>query len=77
MSPTADMVKHPAYQRIVNMGQVVIPFLLEDLRQNPLYWLPALRQITQENPVQPEQRGKIKLMAEAWLNWGKQEGYIL
>jgi hypothetical protein len=77
MSSTVEMVKHPAYQKIVSMGQVVVPFLLEDLRQNPIYWLPALRQITQQNPVKPEQRGKIKQMAEAWLNWGKQEGYIV
>jgi len=77
MSSTIEMVKHPAYQKIVRMGQVVVPFLLEDLRQNPLYWLPALRQITQQNPVQPEHRGKIKQMAKAWLNWGKQEGYIV
>ena len=76
MSSTVEMAKHPTYQKIVSMGEVVIPFLLEDLRQNPLYWLPALRQITQQNPVQPEQRGKIKQMAEAWLNWGQQEGYI-
>jgi superfamily II DNA or RNA helicase len=77
MSSTVEMVKHPAYQKIVSMGQAVVPLLLEDLRQNPIYWLPALRQITQQNPVQPEQRGKIKQMAEAWLNWGKQEGYIV
>ena len=77
MSSTVEMVKHSAYQKIVSMGKVVVPFLLEDLRQNPLYWLPALRQITQQNPVQPEQRGKVKQMAEAWLNWGKQEGYIV
>jgi|GEM_PF-474574 len=76
MSSTVEMVKHPAYQKIVGMGQVVVPFLLEGLRQNPIYWLPALRQITKKNPVQPEQRGKIAQMAEAWLNWGKQEGYI-
>jgi len=77
MSSTVEMAKHSAYQKIVSMGKVVIPFLLEDLRQNPLYWLSALRQITQKNPVQPEQRGKVKQMAEAWLNWGKQEGYIV
>jgi hypothetical protein len=77
MSSTVEMAKHPAYQKIVSMGQAVIPFLLEDLRQNPIYWLPALRQITKENPVPPEQRGKVKQMAEAWLNWGRQKGYIV
>ena len=77
ISSTVEMVKHPAYQRIVSMGEAVIPLLLEDLSQNPIYWLPALGQITQQNPVPPEQRGKIKQMSQAWLNWGKQEGYIV
>ncbi|MCL1494222.1 MAG: DEAD/DEAH box helicase [Pseudanabaena sp. Salubria-1] len=77
MSSTVEMVKHPVYQEIINMGQAVIPLMLKDLSHNPLYWLPALRQITQENPVQPEQRGKIKQMADAWLNWGKEKGYIV
>jgi superfamily II DNA or RNA helicase len=36
MSSTVEMTKHPAYQEIVSMGQAVIPFLLEDLSQNPL-----------------------------------------
>ncbi|NEO34968.1 MAG: hypothetical protein F6J90_01065 [Moorea sp. SIOASIH] len=76
LSSTVEMSKHPAYQEIIKMGEGVIPFLLEDLQQNPLYWLPALRQITQENPVLPEERGKIKQMAQAWLNWGRQKGYI-
>ena len=76
LSSTVEMSKHPAYQEIIKMGEGVIPFLLEDLQQNPLYWLPALGQIAQENPVLPEQRGKIKQMAQAWLNWGIQKGYI-
>jgi hypothetical protein len=74
-SSTVEMSKHPAYQKIINLGRDVIPFLLQDLCQNPIYWIPVLRQITQENPVLPEQRGKIKQMAEAWLDWGRQNGY--
>lgn len=77
MSSTVEMTKHPLFQEIVNMGEAIIPLLLKDLEQNPLYWLPVLRQITQENPVKPEQKGKIKQMAQAWLNWGKQQGYIV
>ena len=77
MSSTVEMAKHPAYQEIINIGEPIVPLLLKDLQQNPLYWLAALRQITQENPVKPEQRGKIKQMAEAWLNWGKEKGYLV
>ncbi|MBP0019524.1 MAG: STAS-like domain-containing protein [Cyanobacteria bacterium SBLK] len=76
LSSTVEMAKHPLYQEIIEMGETVIPLLLEDLQQNPLYWLSALRQITQGNPILPEQRGKVKQMAEAWLNWGRQKGYI-
>ncbi|MEM9541055.1 MAG: hypothetical protein AAGA60_16330 [Cyanobacteria bacterium P01_E01_bin.42] len=77
LSSTVEMTKHPLYQEIIEMGEKVIPLLLEDLQQNPIYWLSALRQITQENPILPEQRGKIKQMAAAWLNWGRQKGYIV
>ncbi len=76
ISSTVEMAKHPIYQEIINMGKPVIPFMLEDLSQNPLYWLMALRQITQENPVQPRHKGKIKQMAEDWLNWGRKNGYV-
>lgn len=77
ISSTVEMTKHPIYQEIISMGKPVIPLLLEDLSQNPLYWLMALRQITQENPVQPSHKGKIKQMAEDWLNWGRENGYVV
>jgi len=54
------------------MGKSVIPLMLEDLSRNPLYWLTALRQITQENPIPSEHKGEIKQMVEDWQNWGKQ-----
>ena len=76
MSSTVEMTKHPIYQEIIGMGKAVIPLILKDLSQNPLYWLTALRQITQENPVPSEHKGKVKQMAEDWQNWGKQQGYL-
>lgn len=77
MSSTVQMSQHPAYQEIVSMGDQIIPLLLRELKNNPLYWLSALSQITGENPIKPEQRGKIKQMASAWLEWGKNQGYII
>lgn len=77
MSSTARMSEHPAYQEIILMGTKIVPLLLKELKRNPLYWLSALQEITGENPVQPEQQGRIKLMAEAWLEWGKERGYTL
>ena len=74
---SASMFQHSAYQEIINLGTKVIPLLLEDLKQNPLFWLSALHTITGVNPIKPEQRGKVKQMAAAWLEWGKNQGYFV
>jgi hypothetical protein len=36
-----------------------------------------LSEITGTNPIKPEQRGRVKQMAEAWLEWGKNQGYAI
>ncbi len=77
MSSTARMSQHPAYQEIIQMGVQIVPLLLKELNQNLLYWLSALQEITGENPIKPEQRGRIKQMAAAWLEWGKERGYTV
>ncbi len=46
-----------------------------DLEQKPDHWFWALRAITGDNPVKSEHRGRMKLMAEAWIQWGKEHGY--
>lgn len=74
MSSMAQMSQHPAYQEIINLGQQIVPLLLLELKANPLYWLTALSQITEENPVKPEHRGRIKQMALDWMEWGKNRG---
>jgi hypothetical protein len=71
----AEKTNHPAYQKIIEMGQVVVPFLLRELEQKPTHWFEALKAITGENPIQPEQRGRTKQMAQAWLKWGREQGY--
>lgn len=58
-----EKTSHKAYQQIIEMGDAVIPFILRELENKPNHWFAALRAITGENPVLPEQRGKIKQMA--------------
>jgi hypothetical protein len=77
MSSTAQMSQHPAYQEIINMGTQILPLLLSELKKNPVYWLSALSAITGENPIKPEQRGRVKQMASAWIEWGKDRGYAI
>lgn len=76
-SSTAQIFEHPAYQEIISMGIQVVPLLLKELKNNPIFWLLALKEITGVNPIKPEHRGKIKLMAEAWLEWGRTQGYVI
>ena len=58
------------------MGAIAIPFILSELKKKAGHWFWALKSITGEDPVLPEHRGRIKQMAEAWLWWGKKQGYI-
>jgi hypothetical protein len=77
LSSTAQMSQHPAYQKIIDMGNQIVPLLLAELEKNPLYWLTALSEITGENPIQPEHRGRVQQMALAWIEWGKDRGYTI
>ena len=68
----AQMIRHPAYQSIIDIGAEAVPWLLERLAQSPDHWFYALNQITDAQPVQPEHQGNINAMAEEWIAWGKQ-----
>jgi hypothetical protein len=75
VSSSTDLVAHPAFQEIVSMGPAVIPFLLRELENGTGHWHRALRQITGACPVPPADRGNIDKATEAWLLWGKEQGY--
>jgi antitoxin (DNA-binding transcriptional repressor) of toxin-antitoxin stability system len=76
VSSTEQLSMHSAYQQIIGMGSDVIPMLLRELERNSGRWFWALKSITREDPVTPEQQGKTKEMIESWLNWGRKKGYI-
>ena len=67
--------EHPAYQEIIGMGPAVVPLLLRDLEVNRRHWFAALKAITGADPVAPADAGKVVRMAEAWLQWGRENGY--
>ena len=71
-----DKVLHPAYQRIIGLGKDVIPFILRELQDAPTEWFWALRALTGEDPATSAHSGKKDEAAQAWLNWGKENGYI-
>jgi hypothetical protein len=74
-SSITETVAMPAYQEIIGMGEKAIPLLLAQLRSEgdqPDQWFWALRAITGENPVKPEEQGNFRKMSQAWLKWSEQ-----
>lgn len=75
LSSITAIAMHPAYQQIIGMGMIAVPLILNELKENPGHWFWALKAITGEDPVRPEDRGQMTRMAEAWLRWGYNEGF--
>ena len=76
MSNTAQMAILPSYQRIIGMGMDAVPLILKELEREPDQWFWALEAITEADPVPAEAKGKVALMAQAWIEWGKQRGLL-
>ena len=82
MSSFSDMISHPDYKTILAKGSKVIPVLFDELQHRPHYWFDALQILIKANhgldvdPVNEEDRGNLCKMANAWLAWGKEHGYI-
>ena len=58
------------------MGPDVVPLLIRDLAERPTHWFWALKAITGIDPVAPADRGNVRKMTKAWLNWGKEQGHL-
>jgi hypothetical protein len=79
IGPSSDVnkiVSHPAYKRIVAMGEPAIPAILHYLERAPSLLAWALFEITGTNPVPPPDYGNLKRITRAWLKWGKKNRYI-
>ena len=77
-SSSASIVKHSAYQRIVELGDAALPLIFRELEQGPVmmvHWMHALRDITGVTPVPKELWGKVEKMTNIWLEWGREQGY--
>jgi len=70
-----DDLYSPNYQQIIGMGGRAVPFILGELERDSDHWFWALQSITGTNPIPPEAEGNVEKMAEAWLDWGRKQGY--
>src|SRR6266567_2617112 len=76
LSNNAQMALLRPYQRIIGMGMPAVPLILEELRREPDQWFWALEAITGQNPVGAEAAGKVPLMAQTWIEWGRRQGLL-
>jgi len=77
-SSLTEAAMQPSYQRIIGMGEQVVPMLLKQLSlegNDPDQWFWALQMITDSDPVRPEDKGNFRKMSKAWIEWGEQQGY--
>jgi purine-nucleoside phosphorylase len=69
--------RFPSFRGIIGLGWPVVPVILRDLQQKPSHLGHlALAEITGENPIPDESRGKVSEIAAAWIAWGRQRGLI-
>ena len=72
-----QMRKHPTAQRIVDLGESVVPCLIHKLKTDKwIGWSHLLKEITKFSPYQPVvENGFAKInvyeYANAWIEWGK------
>jgi hypothetical protein len=76
LSNTAQMALLTPYQQIIGMGTDALPLILEELRRDPDQWFWALKAITGEDPVPAEAAGNVRLMADAWVQWGLNHKFL-
>lgn len=76
---TADMhfaFFHPAYQKIISMGDPIIPHLIRDMITNETHWFYALNTIVGKSVVKEEHLGKVELMIKDWVEWAAENNKL-
>jgi hypothetical protein len=84
-SNSASIIGHPAYKRIVELGESALPLVFRELEkgQMAVHWPHVLNAITGADPAPPPKKlpapGWVALDIEAihkaWLDWGREQGY--
>ena len=70
LSTVSKKIQLDSYQEIIKMGIQVVPFIIQDLKENgPNDWFCALSILTKQNPIKQEFTGNMELMTNAWINW--------
>lgn len=76
MSSPSQKAAHPAYERIVALGPLALPFIFRDLlERGGGDWYIALRRIVGFSPVPPSLASDSSAVVREWLAWARANGY--
>ncbi len=75
LSSSTDLVAHPAFQEIVQMGPAVIPCCCASCRTAPAIGTARCGGSPPSTQCLAGEHGNIDKAADAWLRWGKEHGY--
>lgn len=73
LSRIADIIEHPYYKAIIDLGPEVIPLIFTALKERPTFWFAALSKLTGHTPAVID---TFHEMRAYWLSWGVANGYI-
>src|SRR5215208_4933397 len=78
LSIASEKANSFAYHQIMAMGEQVLPLIFRELESKPSDWFWELRAIARDKApeIPPEAKGRVRRMAEIWLEWGKLHGYV-
>jgi len=63
-------------QSIIAMKDVSVSLILKDIMEGKLnWWFDALMEMTNANPMKPENAGRLQELSKDWLVWGSENGY--
>lgn len=78
MSSTTNMIKHPLAQRLIAHDDAIVTHLLKEIEKKggDVLWFSILWKIVGGPEIPEKDRGRTKKMGEAWIKWGKLNGYL-
>ena len=71
ISSPSDIVNSSYYKRIIEKGDSVLNYIVEEMKHEPDFWFEALKQITKQDPVKREHWGDLEKMTKDWLDFLK------
>jgi ABC-type sugar transport system substrate-binding protein len=77
LSSTTQIEAHPAYRAIIALGKPALPALFRAMERTRNGHLDgAVGAITGVQPVPAESAGRMHAIADIWVNWAKENGYL-